>query len=84
MTDVHPQSQCRRLGSSAARDVFRVHCDEVVYDDSDHGKDTKSIGEGVQGVMGHGDCGDSTWRLEDEKVSRTTVCLVGVDIELGW
>jgi hypothetical protein len=56
MTSVQPQSQCWRLCSSAARDVFRVHCDEVVYDDSDHGKDTKSIGEGVQGGMGnHGE-----------------------------
>jgi len=53
MTGVHPRSQCWRLGSSTPRDVFCVHCDEMVYDDGDHGKDTKSIGEGVQGVMGH-------------------------------
>jgi hypothetical protein len=72
MTGVHPRNQRWRLGSTT-RDVFGVHCDEVVYNDGDHCKNTKSIGEGVQGVMGdHGDCAKSTQCLENEKVSLTS------------
>ena len=45
----------------------------MVYDDSEHCKNTKSIGEGVQGVMSdHGDCTKSMWCLENEKVSLTS------------
>jgi hypothetical protein len=38
---------CCALSSGAASDVFGVHGDEVVYDDSAHGKSTESVGEGV-------------------------------------
>jgi hypothetical protein len=35
------------LCSGATSDVFGVHGDEVVNDDSAHGKGTKSVGKGV-------------------------------------
>lgn len=46
------------LSFGGASDIFGIHGDKVVYDDSAHCEGTESVGEGVESIMGdHGEEG---------------------------